>query len=648
VKSSLHCIVRAFLALIYLAGLDLRPQVLRADPAPQASAAENSPAVVKVEPPNWWLGLTPEVMVLLSGRGLEATNVECNLSSLLVERTQATAGGKYLFVWLKFGSDAKSGTAVCRVTTPTGVASFELPLAARGETIHKFQGIAPEDVIYLIMPDRFANGDPTNDEPAEAPGSHDRAKARAYHGGDLLGVRDHLSYLKDLGVTTLWLTPIVKNGATEDYHGYGAVDLYAVDPHLGTLQDYQELVTTAHKQRMKILFDIVPNHVGPRHPWVTNPPLPDWFHGTLQHHTNSSTPMDGSSYGAAEKPAIAHDPFEILADPHAPPRFSRNLTEGWFFGVLPDMNTENPLVAQYLLQNSIWWAESSGLDGYRIDTFPYVARQFWSRWHASLRRIYPRLTTIGEVFHPDPSVTSFFAGGQKRFDGIDSGVTTVFDYPMYFALRDVLLHGAPVGRIADTLRHDSLYARPDELVTFFANHDVPRLASAEGSSVAKLKLAFGLTLTLRGIPELYYGDEIGLTGGGDPENRHDFPGGWSEDARNAFTQTGRTPEQQEIFAHVRTLLRLRREHPALSGGRLWHMASDESSYVFIRESDEERLIIVFNNSAQARELRLTLQDTPAQNTSGASLLFGGARANLSGRELLLDAPAQSLSIFELN
>jgi len=212
----------------------------------------------------------------------------------------------------------------------------------------------------------------------------------------------------------------------------------------------------------------------------------------------------------------------------------------------------------------------------------------------------------------------------------------------------VLLHGAPVGRIADTLRHDSLYARPDELVTFFANHDVPRLASAEGSSVAKLKLAFGLTLTLRGIPELYYGDEIGLTGGGDPENRHDFPGGWSEDARNAFTQTGRTPEQQEIFAHVRTLLRLRREHPALSGGRLWHMASDESSYVFIRESDEERLIIVFNNSAQARELRLTLQDTPAQNTSGASLLFGGARANLSGRELLLDAPAQSLSIFELN
>jgi glycosidase len=643
-----HPVVRAFITLIYLAGLTSGPLPLRADPRPQASAPENSPAVLKVEPPNWWIGLTPEVMVLLSGRGLEATKVECNLSSLLVERTQATAGGKYLFVWIKFGADAKSGTAVCRITTPTGVVSFELPLGVRGETIHKFQGIGPEDVIYLIMPDRFANGDPTNDEPAEARGSYDRSKARAYHGGDLRGVRDHLSYLKDLGVTTLWLTPIVKNGAAQDYHGYGAVDLYGVEPHLGTLQDYQELVTTAHQQHMKMLFDIVPNHVGPGHPWVTNPPLPDWFHGTLQHHSNSSMPPDWASYGKSDKQPVANDPFEILADPHAPTRFSRNLTEGWFFGVLPDLNTENPVVAQYLLQNSIWWAESSGLDGYRIDTFPYVSRQFWSRWHTGLRRIYPRLTTIGEVFHPDASVTSFFAGGQKRFDGIDTGVTTVFDYPMYFTLRDVLLHDALAGRIADVLRHDSLYVRPDELVTFFANHDVPRFASAEGSSVAKLKLVTGLTLTLRGIPELYYGDEIGLTGGGDQENRHDFPGGWPGDPRNAFIEAGRTPEQQEIFAYVRTLLRLRREHPALAGGRLWHLESDDSSYVFMRESEEERLVVAFNNSSQARELHIPLNDTPAHNAQSASLLFGGARMTFSGREVLISAPAQSLSIFELN
>jgi neopullulanase len=639
-------VVKRLLALVSIATLlSCAPAFSR--PAPR-QAADNGPKVTKVEPPNWWIGLTPELMLLLSGNGLEATKVECNLSSLQVERTQASAGGKYLFVWLRLGPEIRSGTAVCRITAPTGMTSFELPLAARTETIHRFQGVTPEDSIYLIMPDRFANGDPTNDEPADAPGTHDRSKARAYHGGDLRGVRDHLTYLKDLGVTTIWLTPIWKNGAAEDYHGYGAVDLYSVEPHLGTLQDYQELVTAAHMLRMKILFDIVPNHVGPRHPWVTVEPLPDWFHGTPQHHLNSSQGLKGSFYGEPEGQSAGHDPFEIIGDPHAPPRFARELTEGWFFGALPDLNTENPAVAQYLLQNAIWWAESSGLDGYRIDTFPYVSRQFWTRWHAALRRIYPRLTTIGEVFHPDPSVTSFFVGGQRRFDGIDTGVTTVFDYPMYFALREVLLHGAPVGRITDILRHDSLYVRPEMLVPFFGNHDVPRFAGVEGSSAAKLRLAFGLTLTLRGIPELYYGDEIGMVGGGDPDNRRDFPGGWREDPQNAFTEAGRTPEQQSIFAYVQALLRVRREHPALANGRLWHIGADETSYVFVRETEEESVLVVFSDSEKVRALRFPVDGTPVQSFQGLTSVFGEATASFSGKELQISAPAQSFSIFVLN
>lgn len=614
----------------------------------QQKADEAAPAVTKVEPPNWWVGLTPEVMLLLSGHDLEATHVSCNIQTLHVSRTEATAGGSYLFVWLKIGSDTKSGTAVCRITTPRGTTSFELPLAARAPTLGKFQGLSQDDVMYLIMPDRFANGDTTNDEPAEAPGSHDRAKPRAYHGGDLLGIKNHLQYLKDLGVTTLWLTPIVKNGAAQDYHGYGAVDLYAVDPHLGSLKNYQDLVAAAHQQGMKIFFDAVPNHVGPKHPWVTNPPLPDWFHGTLQHHIDSFSPVKGTFYGKAGGQAVSSDPFEALVDSHAPGRMRKNLTEGWFFGVLPDMNTENPLVAQYLQQNSVWWVEISGLDGYRVDTFPYVGRKFWADWHAGLRRIYPRLTTVGEVFHPDPSVTSFFVGGVKRYDGIDSGLSTVFDYPMYFTLRDVLLRNAPAGRIADVLRHDSLYSRPDALVPFFGNHDVPRFASEPGSSVAKQELAFGLTLALRGIPEIYYGDEIGMPGGGDPDNRRDFPGGWPGDASDAFTPSGRTRDQQEIFSYAQSLLRLRRDHAALRTGRLWHLASDEFSYVFARESEEERLVVAFNNSGQPRELRLPLNDTPAQRAAGISLLFGEAQADLAGAEIHVIMPAQSLSIFTLN
>jgi glycosidase len=570
------------------------------------------------------------------------------METLTVSRTQSTVGGNYLFVWLKIGSDTRSGTAVCRIIAPKGATSFELPLASRSPTLGKFQGLSQNDVMYLIMPDRFANGDPTNDEPAEAPGSHDRTKPRAYHGGDLLGIQNHLAYLKDLGVTTLWLTPVVKNGAAQDYHGYGAVDLYAVEPHLGTLKNYQDLVGAAHKQGVKIFFDAVPNHVGPKHPWVSNPPLPDWFHGTLQHHLDSFAPINPSVYGKAGGQAIANDPLEALIDPHAPVRMKRNLTEGWFFGVLPDMNTENPVVEQYLLQNSIWWAEISGLDGFRVDTFPYVGRKFWANWHAGLRRIYPYMTTIGEVFHPDPSVTSFFAGGVRRYDGIDSGLSTVFDFPLFFALQDVLLRNAPVGRIADVLRHDSLYPRPDVLVPFFANHDVPRFASAAGSSSAKLKLAFGLTLTLRGIPEIYYGDEIGMPGGGDPDNRRDFPGGWIGDSNDAFTETGRTRGQQELFSYVQSLLRLRREHAALRFGKLWHLASDESSYVFSRETDEERVIVAFNNANESREVLIPLADTPEQRAAEATLLFGDAKAELAGGEIRITMPPQSLSIFSLN
>ena len=611
--------------------------------SPQTDA--KAPVVTKIEPPSWWSNLTPEVMLLLSGSYLEATHVVCNLPSVLVERTQATAGGNYLFVWMKIGPETKSGTAVCHVTTPTGVTSFELPLAARGMKLGKFQGLSQDDVIYLIMPDRFANGDPTNDEPADPRGTHDRSNPRAYHGGDLRGIREHLPYLKDLGVTTLWLTPILKNGAAQDYHGYGAVDLYAVDPHLGTVQDYQELVAEAHKQGMKVFFDFVPNHVGPKHPWVAVPPLPDWFHGTPQHHMDTTASIGGTFYGKTDKPSIANDPFETLADPHAPPRLSRNLTDGWFFNILPDLNTENPVVAEYLLQNSIWWAESSGLDGYRLDTFPYVPRKFWSTWHMGLHHIYPYLTTIGEVFHADPSVTSFFAGGQRRFDGIDSGVSTLFDFPLFFTLRDVLLHNAPTGRIADVLRHDSLYVHPDTLVTFFANHDVPRFASAAGSSAAKLKLGFGLTLTLRGIPELYYGDEIGMPGGGDPDNRRDFPGGWPGDSKNAFTAEGRTVDQQELFAYVQTLLRLRREHPSLQSGKLWDLFSDETAYVFLRETEEENVLVAFNNSAEPRELRVPLRDTAAEGAAGFALVLGRAKAEVFKGEARLSMPAQSISIF---
>ncbi|HTZ32145.1 MAG TPA: alpha-amylase family glycosyl hydrolase [Methylomirabilota bacterium] len=613
----------------------------------QDKSDANAPVVQKVEPPSWWVNLTPDLMVLVSGKNLRATHVDCNLQEVSVGRTQSSGNGDYLFVWLKLLPTLKRGTAVCRITTIDGQTSFELPLAARKQILGRNQGLSRDDVIYLILPDRFADGDSTNDEPAEFPGSHDRAKARAFHGGDLRGIQEHLPYLQDLGVTTLWLTPIVKNGTAADYHGYGAVDLYAVDPHFGTFADYQELISAAHKRHMKILFDIVPNHVGPLHPWMKDPPTPDWFHGTAETHLSSAMPIEGDFYGQSQTKKKTNDLFEALVDPHTPEALRKNLTNGWFFGILPDLNTENPLVSEYLMENAIWWAEAFGLDGYRIDTFPYVPRAFWSQWHQRLRALYPRLSTVGEVFHPDPTVTSFYAGGRKGWDGIDTQLTTVFDFPTYFAMRDVLLNRAPAGRLANMLRQDSLYPHPDFLVPFFGNHDTPRFASAPGASFAEEQLAFGLTLTLRGIPEIYYGDEIGMTGGEDPDNRHDFPGGWKEDAKNAFVQEGRTAEQERLFEAVQKLLRLRRDHESLREGRLWHLAVDDSTYVYLRENGEERLVIAFHDGGSAKTMNVSLKDTPARGATSVSPLFGDGKAELAGDQLKLTLPPKSFSIFVL-
>ncbi len=594
-----------------------------------AGVGAQAPQVNRIEPPNWWVGLKPDVMLLLGGKNLEGATVHVSHPGVNVARVEPGTDGRYLFVWLKLAPQAQPGRVALNIHTAHGDTSAEVPLHARRPADENFQGLSGDDVIYLIMPDRFANGDTSNDQPSQSAGTYDRSKPRAYHGGDLRGIRDHLPYLRDLGVTALWLNPIYDNDNVSpgDYHGYGAVDYYAVDEHLGTLQDLQALVTAAHQHGIKVFLDNVPNHCGPKHPWVKALPQAGWFHGT------------------PENRLVAQALFENLVDPHAPPRSWRDLVEGWFAGVLPDLNQENPRVQEYLLLNSIWWAEQTGLDGYRLDTFPYVSRRFWSEWHRDLFRIYPKFATIGEVFHGDISVTSFFAGGHPRNDAIDSRVTTLFDFPLFFAIRDVTLRDAPAKRLLEVLQRDWMYPDAGRLVTFLGNHDVRRFASESGSSKEKLKLAFSLLATLRGVPQLYSGDEIGMEGGEDPDNRRDFPGGWPGDARNAFAREGRTADEQEIFEHLQSLLRLRKEHPALRLGRQWHLAWNDATYVFLRETHDEQLVVAFNNSGQPRVVRAELQDTPLQKIAGLSPLLAAAPATIRGGYVEVKLPPRSLAIY---
>ena len=614
-----------FLVLACLLTLPAWPQ---SDAGAPGQPSVGEPIVRKIEPPNWWINYTPSLTLLLTGENLTGARVESPTKDVTVLGAESSANGHYLFVHLQLSADLPAGTVRLNLNIAAGSTTVPLPLLSRADSRGRFQGFSRDDVVYLIMPDRFADGDPANDRPAASNGRYDRSDPMAYHGGDLRGIREHLGYLHDLGVNTLWLTPVWKN-TDSDYHGYHVVDFYALDDHMGSMSEYQALLADAHRQGMKVLIDYVVNHTGPHHLWANDPPTPTWFHGSPAHHL---------------EPAYT---FTGLVDPHASPRENLNTLDGWFAGKLPDLNPDDPALALYLAQNAMWWTEIAQLDGFRLDTFPYSTRQFWSGWHERLRQVYPQINAVGEVADGDSTITSFFEGGRKQFDGVDSGLATVFDFPLRDALRDVVIKGAPIEKIVEVLRHDALYPHPETLVTFIGNHDQQRFLSEKGSSPAKLKAACALLLTLRGIPQIYSGDEIAMPGGNDPDNRRDFPGGFPGDPHNAFTAAGRTAEQQDVFAYVQALLALRQSHAALRTGKQWHIGWGDTYYAFLRELPEEKLLVVYNNASKAQTLDIPVENTPLETAQQLQTVFGNSSAELVGGKMRVSLPALTLCVFNV-
>jgi neopullulanase len=610
----------------------------RLAPCPAASA-KAAPCVDKVDPPNWFASL-PSPMLLLRGQNLSAATFSVSGHGITVTRSQVSANGHYAFLWLTTETAAPQQLRI-RVASAQG--STEVPFSLDRRRPAPHAGFSPSDVMYLIMTDRFADGDTAND-----PQPSERDLARGWHGGDFRGIEQHLDYLQQLGVTTLWTTPVYDNdGGKQAYHGYSATDLYQTDPHFGSLDDLRSLADQLHRRSMKLVLDTVPNHVGAAHPWAFDPPTPDWFHGTREHHHDVS------------------DQFQWVLDPHATAAERGTVTEGWFANVLPDLNQENPLVRQYLIQNVIWWIESSGADGLRYDTFPYVGRAFWQSLDAELHTLYPQLTEVGEVFNANPAITSYFAGGEAH-EGIDTGLTTPFDFPTQFALRAILPHSeaGPGGsaqasdftRLEAVLGEDSLYPHPERLVTFIGNHDTPRFMSLPGATVADLKLAFALLATLRGMPQIYSGDEIAMRGGGDPDNRHDFPGGFPGDPQDAFTAQGRTAEQAEVHDWLASWLRYRREHSVLTAGLQQDVFVDPTALVFVRTADltrgcgggsGEHAVIAVNNSDEPRNLTLDLGRTALEGcTKFTGALGSDAVVQAEGERLTLALPAKQAVLLQ--
>lgn len=601
-----------------------------------------APRIDKIDPPGWWAHF-PDPMLLVHGENLVDANFAVSGAQVELTRTQISANGHWAFLWLQTGS-AAAQTLWITAENQKGRARQSFLLADGSNSANAHAGLSSSDALYLIMTDRFARGESSGGASSEKTESGaaqgERNLPRGWHGGNLAGIEQHIDYLKQLGVTAVWTTPVVSNGAMPDsYHGYAATDLYAVDPHFGTLEDYRHLSDALHANGMKLVIDLVPNHIGVLHPWVLDPPAPDWLHGTLQHHR------------------AVQSNFESLVDPHAPRQAWSAITDGWFTDSMPDLNQENPLVERYLIQNALWWVETANLDGIRLDTFPYVGRTFWHDFHAALHSVYPRLTTVGEVFNRDAEVTSFFAGGIEH-SGIDTGLDTPFDFPVYFTLRDVLNHGHPMTELARVLRQDSLYPHPERLVPFIGNHDTVRFLTDANGSVPKLKLALGLLTTLRGTPQIYSGDEIGMAGGGDPDNRHDFPGGFAGDAHSGFTNAGRTPTEQSIFAWTSGLLALRAAHPALQTGIEQDIYADENLMAFVRAPEEAgcsanhssvRLLIVANKAATKQDVHLPMAETALSGCTEFTPMAPTSGISPTARDgqLEIEEANDSVSIFEV-
>lgn len=603
---------------------------------------DGPPLVARVEPPNWWAGHTLNpVRLLVRGERLHGARVESSRSDLRAGEARVSANGRWAFVDVAIDPAAAAGPGGLRLVTPGGVSPLPFVLTAPLAREGRFQGFSEDDAVYLLMPDRFANGDPSNDEPARSAGLLDRAKSRFYHGGDLQGVIDRLPYLADLGFTTIWLNPVYDNADRTDpirrydgqpftdYHGYGAVDFYAVDERLGDVALLRRLVDAAHARGLKVMQDQVANHTGPFHEWAGDPPTPTWLNGTRAAHLENSFDI------------------AVLLDPRASAALRRPVLDGWFAGLLPDLNQADPDVSRYLIQNALWWVGMTGLDAIRQDTVPYVPRAFWRDWNAALAREYPALDAVGEVLDARPALVASFQKGRPDRDGVDAGFDSLFDYPLHFALRAALARGAASMReVTAVLHQDGVYPAAGRLVTLLGSHDVRRFMGEPGATVDGLKLAATLVCTTRGTPQWYYGDEIALAGGDDPDNRRDFPGGWPGDARNAFEETGRSPDEQAAFRHVRSLLHLRRAHRALRRGAVVHLDISSTSYAFARVDGDEVAIVALNSAATEAALDLGVVETGLRDGAALTDRLGGARgATVAGGRLRVVLAPRSSAVF---
>ena len=557
--------------------------------------------VGRVEPLSWWTGMKTPLQLMVCGDGISRYDVRIEGGKGVKAGTVHKADSPdYLFVDVEISPDAAPGTYYIVFDDGTDKFKYSYEIAARSEGSAERGSFSTADMVYLIMPDRFANGDPSNDATDDTAEKPDRDGFFGRHGGDIQGIMDHLDYISDLGATAVWCTPLLLDDEPEgSYHGYACADYYRIDPRFGSNGLYREFVGKAHEKGLKVIMDIVTNHCGTAHWWMKNLPFEDWVH-VFPEYTGTNVC------------------FSTNMDPNAS-KYDLNLQEsGWFVPSMPDMNLDNPFVLQYFKQWAVWWIEYAGLDGFRVDTYPYNEKKPMSEWCAAVLEEYPGFNIVGECWTSSIPQLAYWQGGNANRDGFDSHLPSIMDFPLQEAIckglpTDSQAWGEGMVRVYDCLSHDFVYHDLSRMMIFVGNHDMDRIGDVLRHNADRQKIAIAMMATMRGIPQMFYGDEMMFVSKDRSQGhgglRVDFPGGWAGDKMDLFTAEGRAraavntdgkpvPEgfAADMHDYTRTLFQWRKGKKVIHDGRTMHFLTRDNTYAYFRYDDTDAVFVFINNS----------------------------------------------------
>jgi len=589
----------------------------------------------RIEPPFWWIGFKKaDVQLLVYGKNIASTTVAIDYPGLVIKKINKVTNPNYLFLDLTIGKGTRAGIATILFKSKDKiVGKYLYELKARRKGSAERRGFSTADVIYLLMPDRFANGDVSNDNVPGMAEAVNLSNQDGRHGGDIKGISDHMDYISDLGVTAIWINPLLENNQPKySYHGYSTTDYYKIDPRFGTNEDYVKLAEAVHQRGMKLIMDMIFNHCGSEHWWIKDLPSADWL--------NEWPEFTRSNYRAG----TATDPYASLAD-------SIQFVRGWFDKTMPDLNQHNLFLKNYLIQNSLWWIEYAGLDGIRQDTHPYAYRDMMADWGKRVLEEYPNFNIVGECWMNYPASVAYWQKDARNRDGYNSWLPSVFDFPLYDALNKAFNEtegwNSGITKLYDILSQDFSYPNPSDIVVFAENHDVNRYLDTQNDDVRKLKMAMAFVLTTRGIPQLYYGSESLMTTGadkGDGMKRKDFQGGWPGDSRNAFTAQGRTDKENDMYNYLTRLLKYRKSSEVLKTGRFKHFIPRDGIYTYFRYTVKNTVMVVMNNNEDTKTITTSrYNEFLSRHKSGTEIISGDVLNDISK----LTIPGKSVLIVEL-